>query len=95
MTLGSLAAAIAHEINNPIAAIHGVAEAVNARCQESHCAHFGQGCEPGLILQHTQRIRQVPRHTATVVDQQHIEWARGGDGCRLQGLQPGPRGSIS
>lgn len=63
-TVGSLAAAIAHEINNPIAAIHGVAEAVNARCRDTHCAQFGHSCEPGLILQHTQRIAGITRQLA-------------------------------
>lgn len=64
--VGSLAAAIAHEINNPIAAIQGVAEAVNARCREAHCSHFNHGCEPALILQHTQRIAGITRQLAQI-----------------------------
>jgi signal transduction histidine kinase len=72
-TVGSLAAAVAHEINNPIAAIHGVAEAVNARCQESDCAHFGQDCEPGLILQHTQRIAGITRQLSQMAFRQSAQ----------------------
>ncbi len=72
-TVGSLAAAIAHEINNPIAAIHGVAEAVNARCQDTQCAHFGQGCEPGLILQHTQRIAGITRQLSQMAFRQSAQ----------------------
>ncbi len=72
-TVGSLAAAIAHEINNPIAAIHGVAEAVNARCAQSQCDHFGHGCEPGLILQHTQRIAGITRQLSQMAFRQSAQ----------------------
>lgn len=72
-TVGSLAAAIAHEINNPIAAIHGVAEAVNARCKQSQCDHFGHGCEPGLILEHTQRIAGITRQLSQMAFRQSAQ----------------------
>jgi two-component system, NtrC family, sensor kinase len=72
-TVGSLAAAIAHEINNPIAAIHGVAEAVTARCEESQCTHFGNSCEPGLILQHTQRISGITRQLSQMAFRQSAQ----------------------
>jgi len=67
--VGSLAAAIAHEINNPIAAIAGIAqgmleskETASVPCRE---ADF---CKPEMILEHTKRIagisRQLAEHTA-------------------------------
>jgi signal transduction histidine kinase len=71
--VGSLAAAVAHEINNPIAAIHGVAEAMNARCSEAQCAQFNHRCEPGLILQHTQRIAAITRQLARITGPQSAQ----------------------
>ena len=63
--LGSLASAVAHEINNPIAAIAGVAQAMAA-------AHkTGRGADtrvvvdgPGMILEQAQRISAISRQIA-------------------------------
>lgn len=59
---GSLAAAVAHEINNPIAAISGIAEAIDDRCKNAECPAHGGDCHPHLILEQTRRISTITRH---------------------------------
>lgn len=63
--VGSLASAIAHEINNPIMAIAGVAESIaeNQR-QNATCCGCVVRCEPELILEQTRRISQITRQIA-------------------------------
>ena len=60
--IGSLAAAIAHEVNNPIAAIAGVAEAIHDTRSSLACPKGG--CRPDLILEQTRRISQITRQLA-------------------------------
>ena len=60
--IGSLAATIAHEVNNPIAAISGVAEAILDKRAANMCS--GEGCRPELILEQTHRISQITRQLA-------------------------------
>jgi two-component system, NtrC family, sensor kinase len=60
--IGSLAATIAHEVNNPIAAITGVAEAIQDKRISNKCS--GAHCRPELILEHTRRISQITRQLA-------------------------------
>ncbi len=60
--IGSLAAAIAHEVNNPIAAITGVAEAIQETQVSSACPR--ESCQPALILEQTRRISQITRQLA-------------------------------
>lgn len=56
--VGSLAAAVAHEINNPLSAIIGVAEAIEAEGR----AHLCSGsCQPGLILDQARRVMAITR----------------------------------
>ena len=59
--VGSLAAAVAHEINNPIAAIQGVAESIRGNCEDQDCGNLGRNCHPDMILEHTRRIAQITR----------------------------------
>lgn len=62
--IGSLAAAVAHEINNPIAAIAGIAQSM---CETSKSRAPGAGLEsagPESILQHTRRIAAISRQIA-------------------------------
>lgn len=60
--IGSLAAAIAHEVNNPIAAITGVAEAIHDTRNSPACSRGA--CRPDLILEQTRRISQITRQLA-------------------------------
>lgn len=60
--IGSLAATIAHEVNNPIAAISGVAEAIQDNRLARMCT--GAGCRPEFILEQTHRISLITRQLA-------------------------------
>ena len=62
--VGSLAAAVAHEINNPIAAIQGVAASIRGTCENTQCGNLGKDCHPDMILEHTRRIAQITRQLA-------------------------------
>lgn len=62
--VGSLAAAIAHEINNPIAAISGVAESIHEIRSSLRCPNRGTICRPDLILEQTKRISLITRQLA-------------------------------
>ncbi|MDT3670056.1 MAG: ATP-binding protein [Aromatoleum sp.] len=64
VAVGSLAAQLAHEINNPIAAITGVASAMNQVQQADHCPNRGHTCKPGLILEQARRISLITRQIA-------------------------------
>lgn len=74
--VGSLAAAVAHEINNPIAAIQGVAESIQGRCENAHCGNLGLHCHPNMILEHTRRIAQITRQLADLTSSRsgNPEW---------------------
>ncbi len=62
--VGSLATSIAHEINNPIAAITGVAEEIAETSNERDCPHHGAACRPDLILEHARRVATITRQIA-------------------------------
>lgn len=59
--VGSLAAAVAHEINNPLAAIVGVAQAMDNECQSATCTNYGAACHPEMILEQARRVMQITR----------------------------------
>jgi len=59
--VGSLAAAVAHEINNPLSAIVGVAQAMNTECSTSQCSRYGEACHPGMILEQATRVMGITR----------------------------------
>lgn len=59
--IGSLAAAVAHEINNPLSAIVGIAEAMDMECKAKECDNYGNACHPGMILDQTKRVMQITR----------------------------------
>ncbi|MBL8448026.1 MAG: GHKL domain-containing protein [Zoogloeaceae bacterium] len=62
--VGSLAAQLAHEINNPIAAISGIASTMRDVSHSHQCTANGRACQPGMILEHTQRIAVITRQLA-------------------------------
>ena len=62
--VGSLAAAIAHEINNPMSAIVGVAQAMEEQCGTHGCQQFRDNCHPDMILDQAKRVMQITHRVA-------------------------------
>lgn len=61
--VGSLAAAVAHEINNPIMAISGLAQVLIDHNAESKGDHEGEiNAVPAMILDQAKRIATITRH---------------------------------
>jgi two-component system NtrC family sensor kinase len=58
--VGSIAAAVAHEINNPIMAIEGAARAMVSAREDGECSAC-QCCQPEMVLEQTRRIAQITR----------------------------------
>lgn len=73
VAIGSLAAAVAHEINNPIAAIEGVAQRISDE-RTRRCA--SSVCQPLLILEHTRRIVGITRQLSQLTSRHSTdpEW---------------------
>lgn len=71
--VGSLAAGIAHEIGNPIAAIAGVAQAIAEERQSRICENNGATCRPDLILEQTARITSITREISEFSAQRPAE----------------------
>ena len=60
--VGALAAGVAHEIGNPIAAISGMAQAMQEEQRsQGGCPCAGEVCRPDLILEQTARIAAITR----------------------------------
>lgn len=70
--VGSLAASIAHEINNPIAAITGAAQEMRAAQPHSH-PHGGAPSLPELILEQAQRIARITRQISDLAAPQSAQ----------------------
>ncbi len=66
--IGALAAGVAHEIGNPIAAIAGIAQEMKER-RNAECA----GCRPDLIHVQTQRIAAITREISQFASHQTVE----------------------
>lgn len=74
--IGALAAGVAHEIGNPIAAISGIAQEMKERrdaglgfCAEDHCAQ----CRPDLIQAQTERLAAITREISEFASPQMAE----------------------
>jgi signal transduction histidine kinase len=72
-SVGSLAAAIAHEINNPIAAIAGVAQQMCSVHGQRQCGERGAACAPDLMLEQAQRIARITRQIAELTAPQSAQ----------------------
>jgi signal transduction histidine kinase len=73
VAVGSLAAQLAHEINNPIAAITGVATAMSQVQRTDQCPNHGRSCQPGLILEQARRISLITRQIADFTRPQPLQ----------------------
>jgi signal transduction histidine kinase len=62
--VGSLAAQLAHEINNPIAAIAGVAQSIGEVRAGRLCSNESSICHPELILEQARRVALITRQIA-------------------------------
>lgn len=74
--IGALAAGVAHEIGNPIAAISGIAQEMKERrdaglgfCAEDHCNQ----CRPDLIQAQTERLAAITREISEFASPQMAE----------------------
>jgi len=71
--VGSLAAGVAHEINNPIAAIYGLAQSMSDY-RSAHCnPQPGGACEPQLVLAEARRIAAITRQMSSFTAPQSPE----------------------
>jgi two-component system, NtrC family, sensor kinase len=69
--IGALAAGVAHEIGNPIAAISGVAQEIGARKADS--PETCRNCRPELIYAQTQRLSVITREISDFASPQATE----------------------
>jgi two-component system NtrC family sensor kinase len=69
--IGALAAGVAHEIGNPIAAISGVAQEIVARKKEA--PDTCRNCRPELIYAQTQRLSAITREISDFASPQASE----------------------
>ncbi len=63
-SIGGLAAQIAHEINNPIAAIAGIAQSISDSCRTTSCANPAAIEQARMILEQTRRISGITHQIA-------------------------------
>lgn len=62
--IGALAAGVAHEIGNPIAAISGLAQEMQEAHLRGECPHRLEACQPGLVLTQIARLSQICREVS-------------------------------
>lgn len=71
--VGSLAAGVAHEINNPIAAIYGIAQTISDFRRASCTVEPGSPCQPELILAEARRVAAITRQMSSLTAPQSPE----------------------
>lgn len=71
--VGSLAAAVAHEINNPIMAISGLAEVLRGRAADAAEDGDETAEVPAMILEQAKRIATITRHISEFATPQSPE----------------------
>lgn len=59
--IGSLATSVAHEINNPLAAIVGIAQAMADELEGRDGNRASASCHPEMILEQARRVMQITR----------------------------------
>lgn len=59
--IGALAAGVAHEIGNPIAAISGIVQEMSDLQTSGACTPPGKSCMPGLIQEQIKRLAAITR----------------------------------
>ena len=59
--VGALAAGVAHEIGNPIAAMSGVVQEMVDKQNSRECVVVGRACNPGMLQAQIQRLSAITR----------------------------------
>lgn len=71
--VGSLAAVVAHELNNPLAAIVGAAQAMIDQRIAHGCADRRAACHPDMILDQARRVMNITRQISAFSTPQSTE----------------------
>jgi two-component system NtrC family sensor kinase len=71
--IGALAAGVAHEIGNPIAAISGIVQEMNDLHTSGACAHPKAACKPGMIQRQIQRLAMITREISEFASPRRAE----------------------
>lgn len=59
--VGALAAAVAHEINNPLAAISGMSQSMTDRRAARRCGEDSNLCHPEMLFEQARRVMEITR----------------------------------
>jgi len=71
--VGTLAAGVAHEIGNPIAAMSGVVQEMVDKQNARECAVTGRACNPGMLQAQIQRLSAITREISGYAAPQPVE----------------------
>jgi len=71
--VGALAAGVAHEIGNPIAAMSGVVQEMVDTQNTRDCGAAGRGCRPGMLQTQIQRLAAITREISGYAAPQPVE----------------------
>lgn len=59
--VGAMAAAVAHEINNPLAAISGLSQSMTERRSAHRCGMDSSQCHPEMLIEQARRVMEITR----------------------------------